>query len=114
MGRILFLLTMLVALQLYAVDVYLYVKAREYSDPYTPMYITAGVLAITGVLGLIGRYLNNKDEKRGYCESGITQKQIDTYRNNHLARESYGDDTQTNHDHKSGDHSHENNDDQIR
>ncbi|MCX6061155.1 MAG: hypothetical protein NT103_02760 [Campylobacterales bacterium] len=27
-----------------------------------------------------GRYLNKKDSKRGYCESGISEEQICTYR----------------------------------
>lgn len=36
---------------------------------------------IIGLLGLIGRYLNNRDRKRGYCDSGIPQERIDAYKN---------------------------------
>lgn len=116
MGKILFLLTMFVSVQLYALLIYEYGEAYEFDKQINPMTIIFGSMVAIGVFGLIGQYLNNKDTKRGYCESGISQEQIDTYRSNHLfnQRESKCDATQTSHDHKSGDQSHENNDDQIR
>ncbi|MFA6188317.1 MAG: hypothetical protein WC680_03460 [Sulfuricurvum sp.] len=32
--------------------------------------IIGGILAIVGIILLIGRYLNNQDLKKGYCSSG--------------------------------------------
>lgn len=83
MGRILFLLTVLLAIQIYALLFYEYGETYGFDDQINPITIIAGVLAIIGVIALFGRILNNKDTKRGYCESGITQEQIDTYRSNH-------------------------------
>jgi predicted MFS family arabinose efflux permease len=41
--------------------------------------IIGGVLVLIGIAAAIGRWLNNRDSKRGWCESGITQEQIDAY-----------------------------------
>ncbi|MDP3465965.1 MAG: hypothetical protein Q8R86_09380 [Sulfuricurvum sp.] len=41
--------------------------------------IFGGVLVLIGIAAAIGRWLNNRDTKRGWCESGITQEQIDAY-----------------------------------
>lgn len=41
--------------------------------------IIGGALVLIGIAGAIGRWLNNSDIKRGWCKSGITQEQIDTY-----------------------------------
>jgi len=41
--------------------------------------IFGGALVLIGIAGAIGRWLNNRDTKRGWCESGITQEQIDAY-----------------------------------
>ncbi|MDD4855478.1 MAG: hypothetical protein PHQ22_09645 [Sulfuricurvum sp.] len=41
--------------------------------------IFGGVLVLIGIAGAIGRWLNNRDSKRGWCESGITQEQITAY-----------------------------------
>ncbi|MFA6189816.1 MAG: hypothetical protein WC680_11120 [Sulfuricurvum sp.] len=40
-----------------------------------PIVIIGGILAIVGIILLIGRYLNNKDMKKGYCLSGIDEAQ---------------------------------------
>lgn len=41
--------------------------------------IFGGAMVLIGIAGIIGRWLNNRDIKRGWCESGITQEQIDAY-----------------------------------
>ncbi|MBV5279592.1 MAG: hypothetical protein J0647_11355 [Campylobacteraceae bacterium] len=41
--------------------------------------IFGGALVLIGIAAAIGRWLNNRDTKRGWCESGITQEQITTY-----------------------------------
>lgn len=40
-----------------------------------PIVIIGGILAIVGLVVLIGRYLNNKDIKKGYCPSGTDEGQ---------------------------------------
>lgn len=41
--------------------------------------IIGGALVFIGIAAAIGRWLNNRDTKRGWCESGISQEQIDAY-----------------------------------
>lgn len=41
--------------------------------------IIGGALVLIGIAGGIGRWLNNRDTKRGWCESGISEEQIDAY-----------------------------------
>jgi len=50
--------------------------------------IIGGVLVLIGIAAAIGRWLNNRDTKRGWCESGITQEQIDAYQHKNNQGES--------------------------
>lgn len=71
--------TLLVLVLMYGLAIYQYGQTYGFDDQINPTTIIALTLAIIGLFGLIGRYLNNKDMKRGYCESGITQEQINAY-----------------------------------
>lgn len=88
MGKIIFYLTVLVAIQLYGIVIYEYGEAYGFSDQINPFTIVAGSLALIGMAGWIGRYLNNKDTKRGYCESGISNDAINAYQETQQTRES--------------------------
>jgi len=50
--------------------------------------IFGGVLVLIGIAAAIGRWLNNRDTKRGWCESGITQEQITAYQHKNNQGES--------------------------
>lgn len=50
--------------------------------------IIGGALVLIGIAAAVGRWLNNRDTKRGWCESGITQEQIDAYANKNNIGES--------------------------
>jgi len=41
--------------------------------------IIGSVLVLIGIAAAIGRWLNNRDTKRGWCESGISEEQITAY-----------------------------------
>jgi hypothetical protein len=71
--------TLLVLVQIYGLAIYQYGQTYGFDKDINPTTIIAATLCVIGIFGLIGRYLNNKDMKRGYCESGITQEQIDGY-----------------------------------
>jgi len=79
MSKFLTYWTLLVLVQIYGLVIYQYGETYGFDDQINPVTIIAATLTIIGLLGLIGRYLNNKDMKRGYCESGIAQEQIDAY-----------------------------------
>lgn len=79
MSKFLTYWTLLVLVQIYVLAIYQYGEIYGFNDQINPTTIIAATLSIIGLLGLVGRYLNNKDMKRGYCESGITQEQIDAY-----------------------------------
>jgi hypothetical protein len=50
--------------------------------------IFGGVLVLIGIAGVIGRWLNNRDTKRGWCESGISEEQITAYQHKNNTGES--------------------------
>ena len=50
--------------------------------------IIGGVLVLIGIAGAIGRWLNNRDTKRGWCESGISEEQITAYQHKNNTGES--------------------------
>ena len=79
MSKFLIIWTLLVLLQIYALAIYQYGQTYGFDEDINPTTIIAATLCVIGILGLIGRYLNNKDMKRGYCDSGITQERIDEY-----------------------------------
>jgi hypothetical protein len=79
MGRILYLLTVLVAIQIYGLLIYEYGEFYGFDEQINPITIFLTTLAVIGVLGLFGRYRNNQDTKGGYCEHGITDKYRDTH-----------------------------------
>lgn len=79
MSKFLTYWTLLVLVQIYGLAIYQYGEIYGFDDQINPTIIIASTLTIIGLLGLVGRYLNNKDMKRGCCESGITQEQIDAY-----------------------------------
>lgn len=83
MQKIITYLAILVALQIVGLAVYQYGLTYGFNDKINPTTIIAGLMAVIGLLGLAGRYLNKKDSKRGYCESGISEEQIDMYRKKH-------------------------------
>lgn len=74
MSKFLTYWTLLVLVQIYGLAIYQYGQTYGFDDQINPTSIIAVALTIIGLLGLVGRYLNNKDMKRGYCESGITQE----------------------------------------
>ncbi|MDD2781671.1 hypothetical protein [Sulfuricurvum sp.] len=78
-SKLLIYWTLLVLVQIYGLAIYQYGQSYGFDEQINPTTIIAAILTIIGLLGLIGRYLNNKDMKRGYCESGIAQEQIDAY-----------------------------------
>jgi len=80
MSKFLTYWTLLVLVQIYGLAIYQYGQTYGFDDQINPTTIIAATLTIIGLLGLVGRYLNNKDMKQGYCESGITQEQIDALR----------------------------------
>lgn len=71
----------LVLVQIYCYALYQYDQTYGFDETINPATIIAYTLVIIGLLGLVGRYLNNKDMKRGYCDSGITQERIDVCKN---------------------------------
>lgn len=79
MSKFLTYWTLLVLVQIYGLAIYQYGQSYGFDEQINPTTIIAATLTIIGLLGSIGCYLNNKDMKRGYCESGITQEQIDAY-----------------------------------
>ncbi len=83
MQKIITYLAILVALQIVGLAIYQYGLTYGFNDKINLTTIIAGLMAVIGLLGLAGRYLNKKDSKRGYCESGISEEQIDTYRKKH-------------------------------
>ena len=112
MSKFLTYWTLLVLVQIYGLAIYQYGQTYGFDDQINPTTIIAATLTIIGLLGLVGRYLNNKDMKRGYCESGITQEQIDAYQKSknvgHLMENSAMKDLE------SGKHDYENDDDTKR
>lgn len=80
MQKIIIYLVILVALQIVGLAIYQYGQTYGFNENINPTTIIAGLMAVIGLLGLVGRYLNKKDSKRGYCESGISEEQICTYR----------------------------------
>ncbi len=50
--------------------------------------IIGGAMVLIGIAAAVGRWLNNRDTKRGWCESGISQEQIDAYANKNNQGES--------------------------
>ena len=50
--------------------------------------IIGSVLVLIGIAAAFGRWLNNRDTKRGWCDSGITQEQIDAYQHKNHQGES--------------------------
>lgn len=42
-----------------------------------PIVIIGGILAIVGIILLIGRYLNNQDMKKGYCPSCLNVQKLE-------------------------------------
>lgn len=79
MSKFLITWTLLVLLQIYGLAIYEYGQTYGFDEDINPTTIIAATLCVFGILGLIGRYLNNKDMKRGYCDSGITQERINEY-----------------------------------
>jgi hypothetical protein len=79
MSKFLAYWTLLVLVQIYGLAIYYYGETYGFNESINPTTIIAATLCVIGILGLIGRYLNNKDMKRGYCDSGITQERIDEY-----------------------------------
>ena len=116
MSKFLTYWTLLVLVQIYGLAIYQFGQTYGFDDQINPTTIIAATLTIIGLLGLVGRYLNNKDMKRGYCESGITQEQIDAYQKSknvgHLMED--GSKVSTIKDAKSGKHDYENDDDTKR
>jgi hypothetical protein len=76
MSKFLIIWTLLVLLQIYALAIYQYEQTYGFDEDINPTTIIAATLCVIGILGLIGRYLNNKDMKRGYCDSGILNPQL--------------------------------------
>ena len=81
MSKFLTYWTLLVLVQIYGLAIYQYGQTYGFDDQINPTSIVAVTLTIIGLLGLVGRYLNNKDMKRGYCDSGIPQERIDAHKN---------------------------------
>ena len=81
MAKFLTYWTLLVLVQIYCYALYQYNQIYGFDETINPVTIVAYTLVIIGLLGLVGRYLNNKDMKRGYCDSGIPQERIDTHKN---------------------------------
>ena len=81
MSKFLIYWTLLVLVQIYGYALYQYDQTYGFDETINPVTIIAYTLVIIGLLGLVGRYLNNKDMKRGYCDSGIPQERIDTHKN---------------------------------
>lgn len=79
MAKFLTYWTLLVLVQIYGLAIYYYGETYGFDDQINPTTIISASLCVIGILGLIGRYLNNKDMKRGYCDSGITKERIDEY-----------------------------------
>ncbi|MDD3594906.1 hypothetical protein [Sulfuricurvum sp.] len=79
MSKFLAYWTLLVLVQIYGLAIYQYGQTYGFDEDINPTTIIAATLCVIGILGLIGRYLNNKDMKRGYCDSGITQERINEY-----------------------------------
>lgn len=79
MAKFLTYWTLLVLVQIYGLAIYHYGQTYGFDEDINPTTIIAGTLFVIGILGLIGRYLNNKDMKRGYCDSGISQEKINEY-----------------------------------
>ena len=116
MSKFLTYWTLLVLVQIYGLAIYQYGQTYGFDDQINPTTIIAATLTIIGLLGLVGRYLNNKDMKRGYCESGITQEQIDAYQKTknvgHIMED--GSKVSAIKDAKFGKHDYENDDDTKR
>ena len=74
MAKFLTYWTLLVLVQIYCYALYQYNQIYGFDETINPVTIVAYTLVIIGLLGLVGRYLNNKDMKRGYCDSGIPQE----------------------------------------
>ena len=81
MSKFLTYWTLLVLVQIYGLAIYQFGQTYGFDDQINPTSIIAVTLTIIGLLGLVGRYLNNKDMKRGYCDSGIPQERIDAHKN---------------------------------
>ena len=50
--------------------------------------IIGGALVLIGIAAAIGKWLNNRDTKRGWCESGISEEQITAYQHKNNQGES--------------------------
>lgn len=64
MGRILFLLTVFVTLQLYVLVIYEYGEAYGFNDHINPLSIIAVILSLIGILWPIRRNRKNQETKR--------------------------------------------------
>lgn len=95
MAKFLTYWTLMVVVQLYALAIYQYGEVYGFDHQINPATILLSTMVIIGLLGLVGRYLNNRDMKRGYCDSGISQDTIDAYQTSRTATHNQEDNPKT-------------------
>lgn len=69
-----------IGVQAIALGLYQYHETYGFDATFNPALLVMWIMALIGIAGIIGQYLNWLDMKKGYCDLGITQGQIDTYK----------------------------------
>lgn len=69
-----------IGVQLIAFGLYQYHQTYGFDSTFNPALLVMWIIAMVGIAGIIGKYLNWLDTKKGYCVSEIAQEQIDPYK----------------------------------
>lgn len=82
-----FVLTTAVVSMVYIL--YSYGRLYEFNATFNPALFFMWGMSIFGIAGIIGNYLTKLDIKKGYCDLGITDEQIQSYRKTHNILDPY-------------------------